>query len=256
MIEKPTKGSPVDTILIAASMVFPLDFVMLTLIVNNPPVPAFPIRAFALTSRFADTVPSLMLVSWFGVFGSALHLHSALCCQETRNAAASHAFALHVSIVARIRNAVANSIPGAAGTIVCFNGKGGMGSMLAFVLIPVFVSVHIVWRSKVRRISRLRCQRSPNQVCCRISLICLFFFILTYFRNVAAAAGLLCRLYMPQLPQQCQYSDQYSLGRQWFSYASISSAECGHLCDSNIKASKKGSIEFGLMMTTFEPKTD
>jgi hypothetical protein len=34
MIEKPTKGSPVDAILIAASAVFPLDFVLLTLIVN------------------------------------------------------------------------------------------------------------------------------------------------------------------------------------------------------------------------------
>ena len=80
MIEKPTKGSPVDTILIAASMVFPLDFVMLTFIVNARAVHALPIHAFALTSRFADTVPSPMLVSWSGVFGSALHLHSALCC--------------------------------------------------------------------------------------------------------------------------------------------------------------------------------
>jgi hypothetical protein len=85
---------------------------------------------------------------------------------------------------------------------------------------------------------------------------CLFFSFLLTFGTFAAAAAQLCLQFMPQLPQQCQYLDQYSLGRQWFSYASISSAECGHLCDSNIKASKKGSIEFGLMMTTFEPNTD
>ena len=39
MIDKPTRGSPVDAILIAASVVFPLDFVLLTLIVTPPPFP-------------------------------------------------------------------------------------------------------------------------------------------------------------------------------------------------------------------------
>ncbi len=38
MIEKPTKGSPVDAILLAASIFFPLDFVLLTFIVNVPEV--------------------------------------------------------------------------------------------------------------------------------------------------------------------------------------------------------------------------
>ena len=36
MIEKPTKGSPVDAILLAASIFFPLDFVLLTFIVKCP----------------------------------------------------------------------------------------------------------------------------------------------------------------------------------------------------------------------------
>jgi hypothetical protein len=38
MIEKPTKGSPVDAILLASSIVFPLDFVLLTFIVHAPKV--------------------------------------------------------------------------------------------------------------------------------------------------------------------------------------------------------------------------
>jgi hypothetical protein len=87
-----------------------------------------------------------MLFSWSGVFGSALHLHSAVCCQETCNAAASHAFALHVSVLARFCNAVANSISGAAG-IVCFDEK--QIAKLISPLILVDNTVHIFWRSKV-----------------------------------------------------------------------------------------------------------
>ena len=97
-------------------MVFPLDFVMLTFIVNTRAVHALPIHAFALTSRFADTVPSPVLVSWSGVFGSTLHLYPAFCHQKTRYAASGPAFALHVFVSARICDAVANFILGASGT--------------------------------------------------------------------------------------------------------------------------------------------
>jgi LMBR1 domain-containing protein 1 len=65
MIEKPTKGSPVDTILIAASMVFPLDFVMLTFIVNTQPCPRFPFAH--LHSRLVLQILYLLLCSFHGL---------------------------------------------------------------------------------------------------------------------------------------------------------------------------------------------
>jgi hypothetical protein len=114
MIEKPTKGSPIDAVLLAASIVFPLDFVLLTFIVNAPKVFGELSRLF--TFDFADTLPSAVFVSWSGVVGSTLRLYSAFCHQKTRYAASGPAFALHVFVSARICDAVANFILGASGT--------------------------------------------------------------------------------------------------------------------------------------------
>jgi hypothetical protein len=114
MIEKPTKGSPIDAVLLAASIVFPLDFVLLTSIVNAPKVLGELSRLF--TFDFADTLPSTVCVSWSGIVGSTMRLYPAFCHQKTRYAASGPAFALYVFVFARVCDAVANFILGASGT--------------------------------------------------------------------------------------------------------------------------------------------
>jgi hypothetical protein len=114
MIEKPTRGSPVDSILIAASIIFPLDFVLLALIVNPPP--PFAKNLSCHLHSISDFVFTFVLFSRFGILGCALRLYPAVCCQKARHPASGPAIALYVSVVARFCNAVANRIPCATGT--------------------------------------------------------------------------------------------------------------------------------------------
>jgi hypothetical protein len=116
MIEKPTRGSPVDAILIAASSLFPLDFFLLTFIVKPRKILFFLSSVSTHFFIHTDTVSLALLVSRNCVLRSALHLHQALRHKKTSDTTARLAVVVHVSFVAGICNAVANCITCAAGT--------------------------------------------------------------------------------------------------------------------------------------------
>jgi hypothetical protein len=122
MIEKPTRGSPVDTILIAASVIFPLDFVLLTFIViSQHRANGFILLDSQFAFVFTDTVSFALLVSRPGFVGSALYLCSDLRRQKTCHSAARHATSMHVSFIACFRYAMANCISSSSGIflVVC-----------------------------------------------------------------------------------------------------------------------------------------